>query len=371
MIAVVLVVVLFTPFLVDSQQDTNTGINLDQASRRRCWSSGNGESPKWWDERSRIDRGRYWYECGNGELQPRGCFSETNERMFIYGKFVQSGYEMQCIIGDDGYLQFKYTGCAPDGLGVFEVGKTWEDNEKMYYFECRADGPYLRAEIAGCMTHDKTVRIPIGGSTENGDYWYECLKKFNGSVQMCSAGCMHNGQKYKIGDSWPDGDYVYYCKIENGRCQKICVGCQFRNKRLYDGDRYYKDDVVFQCEVRPDKYGHKPVGCVLRDTNGDTIERVVGCRWYQETDESKVEMTCLLENNKTYVKTLGCIYVHNGFDTLFVYPGTYTMWTKSIDNQSTGVACREYEAGRYRLETFQPEELAQKAQGLRYDQPRG
>jgi hypothetical protein len=145
MIAVVLVVVLLTlvaPLIVHSQQDTN--INLDQASRRRCWSSGNGEAPKWWDERSRIDRGelirimlthsfihlgRYWYECGNGELQPRGCFSETNERMFIYGKFVQNGYEMQCIIGDDGYLQFKYTGCAPDGLGVFEVGKTWEDNE--------------------------------------------------------------------------------------------------------------------------------------------------------------------------------------------------------------------------------------------------
>jgi len=241
----------------------------------------------------------------------------------------------------------------------------------MYYFECRADGPYLRAEIAGCVTHDKTSRIPIGGSSENGDYWYECLKKYNGSVQMCSAGCMHNGQKYKIGDSWPDGDYVYYCKIENGRCQKICVGCQFRNKRLYDGDRYYKDDVVFQCEVRPDKYGHKPVGCVIRDTNGDTVERVVGCRWYQETDESKVEMTCLQEDNKTYVKTLGCIYVHNGFDTLFVHPGTYTMWTKSVDNQSIGVSCREYESERYRLETFKPEELAQKTQGLRYDQPRG
>jgi len=47
------------------------------------------------------------------------------------------------------------------------------------------------------------------------------------------------------------------------------------------------------------------------------------------------------------------------------------MWTKSIDNESLGVACREFQAGRYRLETFKPEELAQKAQGLRYDQPRG
>lgn len=76
-----------------------------------------------------------------------------------------------------------------------------------------------------------------------------------------------------------DGDFVYYCKLNGGRCQKVCVGCQFRDKRLYDGDRYQKDNTVFQCEVRPDKYGHKPVGCVVWDENGDSVERIVGCRW--------------------------------------------------------------------------------------------
>lgn len=80
------------------------------------------------------------------------------------------------------------------------------------------------------------------------------------------------------------------------------------------------------------------VGSFVRWCNRNTRFRLY-CR-YQETDESKVEMTCLQEDNKTFVKTLGCIYVHNGFDTLFVHPGTYTMWTKSVDNESIGVSCR-------------------------------
>uniref|UniRef100_A0A0N4U2R8 NTR domain-containing protein n=1 Tax=Dracunculus medinensis TaxID=318479 RepID=A0A0N4U2R8_DRAME len=128
--------------------------------------------------------------------------------------------------------------------------------------------------------------------------------------------------------------------LNNGRCQKVCVGCQFRNKRLYDGDRYQKDDTVFECEVRPDKYGHKPVGCVVRDERGEAIERILGCRWYQKTKNSKIEQICLLENNKTIVKTLGCVFVYKGYDTLFVYPGTYTIWNQPLNNAPIGVACK-------------------------------
>jgi len=348
----------------------DAAVNSDMASRRRCWSSGNNEPARWWDEGARVDRGRYWYECQNGELQPRGCFSDDKERLFIYGKFNKNGYESQCIIGNDNYLQFKFTACLPEGMGRFEAGQTWEDKDKMYWFECKNDDPYLRMDIGGCMTHDGTKRLAIGESYVDGDYWYECQKKFNGSVQMCSIGCQHKGAKYKIGDTWPDGDYVYYCKIEHGRCQKICVGCQFREKLLYDGDRYHKDDMVFQCEVRPDKFGHKPVGCVVRDDKGDTIERVVGCKWYAETPESKVEMTCMMENDKTYIKTLGCIWVHKGYDTLFLYPSTYTLWAQSLGGPSLGVACKESN-GRFRVETFSPEQVSSRTAGLKYDKPRG
>ncbi|VDN03330.1 unnamed protein product, partial [Thelazia callipaeda] len=187
-----------------------------------------------------------------------------------------------------------------------------------------------------------------------------------------------------------DGDFIYYCKINNGRCQKICVGCHFNDKLLYDGDRYHKDNTVFMCEVRPDKYGHKPVGCVVRDESGDSVERI-------QTKTSKVEQTCVLENDKAVVKTLGCIYVHKGYDTLFIRPGTYTIWNQQVDGKAVGVICRvrfAFSQANFvtsslslilmtdcmkqangentpSLETFKMEDIALKTYGLKYDQPRG
>lgn len=348
-------------------------LNNSQQSRRRCWSSGNGRAAQWWGEGERIDRGRYWYTCSNGRLQPRGCFSPTDERIPVSGTFLHNDYEMQCTLDDDGYLQFKFTACISVGDNRrYVIGETWEDQQHAYWFICNQDGPYLRVDIGGCVTHDKKSRIRLDESYDFGEYTYRCQKKYNGTVQMCSVGCIHDGGHYKVGQQWPDGDYVYYCKLNGGRCQKVCVGCQFRDKRLYDGDRYRKDNTVFQCEVRPHKYGHKPVGCVVHDENGNAVERIVGCRWYQTTKGAKVEQTCVLENNRTVVKTVGCVYVYKGYDTLFLYPGTYTIWTQQIDGNAIGVACKDNgQSGEPSLETFKTDELAYKTVGLRYDQPRG
>lgn len=114
---------------------------------------------------------------------------------------------------------------------------------------------------------------------------------------------------------------MFYCKLNGGRTRKVCVGCQFRDKRLYDGDRYHKDSTVFQCQVqdllvsqisqvRPDRYGHKPVGCVTKDASGLTVERVLGCRWYRQEEDSKIEQTCILDKERSVavVKTVSCIY---------------------------------------------------------------
>uniref|UniRef100_A0A915PH20 Uncharacterized protein n=1 Tax=Setaria digitata TaxID=48799 RepID=A0A915PH20_9BILA len=127
------------------------------------------------------------------------------------------------------------------------------------------------------------------------------------------------------------------------------------------------------CEVRPDKYRHKPVGCVVRDRNGGTVERIVGCKWYQQTETAKVEQMCVLQDGKAVVKTLGCIFVHNGYDTLFLQPGTYTIWNERVDGNSIGVICRQKSSndGALSLETFKIEDIAHKITGLKYDQPRG
>lgn len=39
---------------------------------------------------------------------------------------------------------------------------------------------------------------------------YECQKKYNGTVQMCSVGCVHNGVRYKIGDQWPVNFFLQF-----------------------------------------------------------------------------------------------------------------------------------------------------------------
>ncbi|KAL3995646.1 hypothetical protein ACH3XW_26710 [Acanthocheilonema viteae] len=349
-----------------------TSGTLSELRQKQCWSSGNGQSARWFSHGERISRGKYWYKCNNGVLKPQGCFTSTNDQINIGEKFVENGYEIECILDKGGYLQFAFTACIPKPDERYKIGETWEDEQHMYWFECKADGPYLRVEIRGCVIHDKSRRIELNEKYDLGEYTYQCLKKYNGSVQMCSVGCVHKGVRYKIGDQWTDGDFIYYCKTKNGRSQKICVGCHFKDKLLYDGDRYHKNDTVFMCEVRPNKYRHKPVGCVVRDTKGETVERVVGCRWYQQTKKSKVEQTCVLENDKAVVKTLGCIFVHKGYDTLFLNPDTYTIWNERVDGLAIGVICRQSKNDDMpSLETFRIEDIVKKVNGLRYDQPRG
>uniref|UniRef100_A0A8R1Y5K5 Abnormal cell migration protein 18-like fibronectin type I domain-containing protein n=2 Tax=Onchocerca TaxID=6281 RepID=A0A8R1Y5K5_ONCVO len=346
--------------------------NLSDSEKRRCWSSGNGKSARWFNHDDRINRGKYWYICNDGALQPKGCFTPNRDELYIGDKFVENGYEIECILDKNGYLQFEFSACVPKENERYKINETWEDDQHMYWFECKPDGPYLRVEIGGCVTHNKSRRIKIDEMYDYGEYTYQCQKKYNGTVQMCSVGCVHNGSHYKIGDEWTVGDFIYYCKIENGRCQKICVGCNFKNTSLYDGDRYYKDDTVFMCEVRPDKFSHKPVACIVRDKSGKIVERIVGCRWYQETNQSKVEQECVLENDKAIVKTLGCIFVYKGYDTLFLNPNTYTIWHQQVDGKAIGVLCRQSKNDSIPiLETFNVEEITQKISGLRYDQPRG
>jgi hypothetical protein len=336
--------------------------------------SGGMKAPEWIEVRKwgglleRLLIGKYWYECHGGELQPRGCFSEKGERIGVNERFVSKGYEIECSLNTQGYLEFRFTGCS-DGQRVYHVGETWEDAQKMYFFECRQDGPYVKVEVAGCVSHDKSRRIPLGEQYDFSGYTYECMRKYNGTIQMCSVGCVHDGRHYKVGESWPDGEFLFYCKLNDGRCQKVCVGCQFRQKRLYNGDRYQDDGSVYQCEVRPDRYGHKPVACLA-----DGVERVVGCRWYKRSVDSKVEQTCEVRSKRAIVKTLGCVYVHKGYDTLFLYPGTYTIWTEAVGGKSIGVSCRKVadeDDGDARVETFSVDDIASKTQGLRYDQPRG
>ncbi|CAJ0963375.1 unnamed protein product, partial [Mesorhabditis belari] len=343
----------------------------DMASRSRCWTSGNGRPAQWWNDGERVDRGKYWYTCKRGELWPEGCFTNDNKRINLWGTFIENGYEITCSIDDQNYLVFKTSACLDVDGRRYRLYEQWTDPSGTYYWECKPDGPYLKAEVIGCMTHDHSRRIALGESYDEGDYRYECQRKFNGSVSMCSIGCVHRGQHFKVGEQFVDGEYVYYCKSNKGRCQKVCVGCLWKEKRLYDGDRYRENGTVFQCEIRPDSFGRKAVGCHVPDSDGSMMDRVIGCRWYLKTKDSKIEQTCVMDGeNKTRVKTESCIFVYKGYDTLQLEPGTYTIWNPPLRASAIALTCRETATGA-ELESYRMDEIYSHIQGLRYDSPKG
>uniref|UniRef100_A0A915EBZ2 Abnormal cell migration protein 18-like fibronectin type I domain-containing protein n=1 Tax=Ditylenchus dipsaci TaxID=166011 RepID=A0A915EBZ2_9BILA len=223
----------------------------------------------------------------------------------------------------------------------------------------------------GCFIDNQSSRLRIGENFDLGNHTYQCQKRFNGMVQMCAIGCIYNGNHFKIGEQYMDGEFVFYCKGgKNGKiCQRICIGCQVGDQRLYNGDRYRKENTAFQCVVRPNRSLHKPVACV---TEGG-IERVVGCKWRTTTKDSKVEQTCVVRKGRSLIETTGCVFTHKGYDRFFLYPGTYTLWSEFMDGEKMGVKCGDANDQKSAplLETFSLAEMEQKTAGLKYDQPRG
>lgn len=340
---------------------------VDDWNPRRCWTSGNGQSVRWWPEYSEITRGRYWYECKNGRLEPKGCLDRQSRKLRIGESYDQKGYEMTCIQHHDGYMGFKMTACLPRNGGRYTPGEKWNEAQNRYWFICQQRQYSVRMKTGGCVTRSGE-RIKIGDERVVGNYWYECQHKYNGSVSLCAIGCVHNGNKYRIGQSWAEDDFVWYCKKDGEKTSKMCVGCQHFNKRLNDGEQYYERDTVFKCIVSPDAHYHKVIGCVQRDNYGTTTERVIGCHWTEQDYMGKYERTCLKDGGKGAKKeTLGCVWVHKGVDYLSVPPNTYTIWFNGKDNKA--IACR-MEGGHMRLVEFEAHELAFKARGMKYKPPR-
>ncbi|KAI1720251.1 hypothetical protein DdX_05635 [Ditylenchus destructor] len=236
---------------------------------------------------------------------------------------------------------------------------------KSYWKEVMLEGE-INGE--GCSAFDDSRLLQVGDRIDFDGYSYECQKNYEGKIHLCPVGCIVEGHRYRIGEQWMDGEFVYYCKYSGQKCQKICIGCQFRDQRLYNGDRYRRDDTTYQCVVRPNRSIHKPVGCVA-----DGVERVVGCKWRTTKRDTKIEETCVVRKSRSIVESTGCIYTSQGYDIFFLNPNTYTVWKQFLDGKPIGVVCRRSQntESSLLLETFDMEDLDRKTAGLKYDEPRG
>uniref|UniRef100_A0A0N4ZCQ4 Ricin B-type lectin domain-containing protein n=1 Tax=Parastrongyloides trichosuri TaxID=131310 RepID=A0A0N4ZCQ4_PARTI len=347
---------------------------IDTAVRRKksCWSSGNKFPARWWEEGSIIDRGKYWYKCYNGELKPMGCFSVENKRLKIGESYVQNGYEMTCMLGSEGYPNFNFTHCVPDGETKYKVGSSWIDANNKYWYICRQDGPYLRMDIGGCVAHDKKTKLKIDENFDWNNYTYTCRQKAGGIVQMCATGCIVNNDHYKFGQQWNDDKFVYYCKQKGGRAVISVIGCMHDGDKLFDGDSFIDGNEHYQCQIRETSHGVKSNGCVAVDENGNKEKKTFGCRWTKVLKNgNKVQQVCLRVNGKGVIKTDACIFVKNGKDLVYLEPNYYTVWTAPSSKEPMLYACKVSDNGTFSLDIYSIHDSKDKIVGMKYDKPRG
>jgi len=78
-------------------------------------SSGMRQCPGGYSHGTQMDIGRYWYECRDGQVIPKGCLAEDGHRVEIDATFDNAKYRMQCVLGSDGFLTVVYKACMLQG----------------------------------------------------------------------------------------------------------------------------------------------------------------------------------------------------------------------------------------------------------------
>lgn len=307
-----------------------------------------------------VDRGRYWYVCQDGQLVPRGCFSNDYRRLQVHEAYHSDGYAIACAFDENGYLGFAYHACVLNER-EYLPGQTWEEQGKFWY-SCLQEGDALRLEMSGCL-HDGH-RFKIGDTLERDGFVHECRRYANDTCHMSPVGCVHERRRYKIGESFENGPYWYACTLEEGVPLKKCVGCMYAQKRLQDGDRYRNNDAVFECTIRRgDEPDHRLVGCMDED-QGSIVERRLGCQWVKGTAPYQYMMQCVPNETTGGVlkKAITCFYrIGNG--ALDIRPGCF-----KTDGQALLIGChRDSADGALTLKTY-PITMLKDAysKGLRY-----
>lgn len=319
--------------------------------------------PGGYSEGTQVDLGRYWYECRDGQLVPKGCLNDEGRRIDIMATYDTSNknYRLQCVVDSSGFLAFTYKSCLYDGI-EHGPNEEWEDGK--YYYRCDREGDYLRVNIAGCM--DQGKRVQLNERVTKGDFIYTCRKSVNGTCSMCPVACTKNGREYSIGESFDIDNLWYTCTNSEGPGKGPiaikCIGClNDQKQRLKDGDRFFKDDVVYECAVRDQEAGVRPVGCVQRNENGVTVERRLGCYWVEGNEPYQYEMTCKFDKEaNTAVRIQNrCNYkVQQGSYT--IEAGCYQIADK------TAIACKK-EGTSLNIRVYQIDQIGDlTGQGLRF-----
>ncbi|EFP08448.1 hypothetical protein CRE_22728 [Caenorhabditis remanei] len=159
------------------------------AARSRCWTSGNGRAAQWWPEGEQVTRGKFFYECRRGQLEPLGCLSSTEQKIAIGATFQQDGYEFVCQLGSDGYIEFGYNACVASDGRTYQKGETWTDAKVRrccnIYYVTSGD----RGNTAG-GDYSRRVNLGLGLSKNLTRGWSELTMEFTSSVFPSEFNCL-------------------------------------------------------------------------------------------------------------------------------------------------------------------------------------
>jgi len=265
--------------------------------------SGNEKQqcPGGYDHGARMDIGRYWYECQDGQVIPKGCLADDGHRVEIDGTFDTNEYRMQCVLGHDGYLTLTYKACIFENQ-EHDVDSEWDDG--VAYFACVQQGSNVRVQTLGCVDQGRPLKLDE--RVAKGDFIYQCKKSSDGTPRMNKIGCVHQGRKYNIGETYDNSTKFWYTCTDAG--SKI-VGCLYESQRLRSGDHFTNGDMMYSCVVDDDRTDFVPFACLQREENGAAIERKVDCSWVEGQGSEAYEYTCKkIDGGKVAKVRTKCVY---------------------------------------------------------------
>lgn len=320
--------------------------------------ANNGDCPGGLENGAQLERGRFFYECSDGNIVPKGCVSDDLKHLQIGATFDRKRHRLQCALSSDGLLSFEPVACLQNGA-EHKINEEWEEGSN--YYNCKKfDDGDVRSVNVGCI--DQGRRVPLNTKVTKEDFVYVCNETVNNGARLMQTACTKDGREIDVGETFESGNVWYSC-TRTGR-EKVsakATGCVNNGKRLNDGDRYFENDVVYECIINNGKNEVRAIGCAQRDDRGEVVERKLGCTWVEGPEPFQYEWLCQRDDSGNSAKKVQVRCNYNVGGGLYqIAPGCYRI----VDKNAVG--CLKEGAG-LKVQSFQGVNAEQSASsaGLR------
>jgi len=297
-----------------------------------------------------LERGRYFYECRNGQIVAKGCVTDDLKHQLIGATYDKRHYRLQCTVNGE-VLSWEPVACLHNGE-PHKLNEQWEDGSN--YYTCKTFGNNeLRSVNSGCI--DQGKRIALNEKITKDDFVFICNETVNNGARLMPVGCVKEGKEYNAGETFEAGNVWYTC-VRTGaeKVKSKAGGCIHNGKHLNDGERYFENEVAFECNVVNEDVEIRATGCVQSDS-GSTVERKLGCTWVEGTAPFQYELACQHDPATKMAKKVPVSCNYNvGGGVYNIDPGCYRI----VDKSAFGCV---KEGDNLKIQSFQGDNAEQSA----------